>query len=151
MKLQSLEPQPSDRQFASPIPGAYALPLTHLVSQVLRQMYPGQFPTLKLNLFNVVLAVDLSQLSSVNYIATTVQMLINRGLPFRWGVAPIVETQDGACDISYACGLVEKTDLGMDARRRTHGAPVLLLDRELRGGRDIGVLPQRKSAFFVPS
>ncbi|PIL30079.1 hypothetical protein GSI_07656 [Ganoderma sinense ZZ0214-1] len=63
---------------------------------ILRQMYPGQFPTLKLNLFNVVLAVDLSQLSSVDFIATTVQMLISRGLPFRWGVAPIVETEDGS-------------------------------------------------------
>ncbi|KAI1789267.1 glycosyltransferase family 24 protein [Ganoderma leucocontextum] len=62
---------------------------------ILRQTYPGQFPTLKLNLFNVVLAVDLSQLSSVDFIATTVQTLINRGLPFRWGVAPIVESEDG--------------------------------------------------------
>ena len=59
-------------------------------------MYPGQFPTLKLNLFNVVLAVDLSHLNSVDFIATTVHMLINRGLPFRWGVVPLVETEDGA-------------------------------------------------------
>ena len=59
-------------------------------------MYPGQFPALKFNLFNIVLAVDLSKLSSTNFIAVTVQSLINRGLAFRWGVAPIVETEDGA-------------------------------------------------------
>ncbi|TBU43432.1 glycosyltransferase family 24 protein [Dichomitus squalens] len=63
---------------------------------LLRQMYPGQFPALKFNMFNIVLAVDLSRLSSVDFLATTVQALINRGLPFRWGVAPIVETEDGA-------------------------------------------------------
>ena len=64
--------------------------------QILRPMYPGQFPTLKLNMFNVVLAVDLSQLSSIDFIASTVQALVNRGMPFRWGVAPLVETEDGA-------------------------------------------------------
>ncbi|KAI0715904.1 glycosyltransferase family 24 protein [Cerioporus squamosus] len=63
---------------------------------ILRPMYPGQFPTLKRNLFNVVLVVDLSQLSSIDFIASTVQALINRGMPFRWGVAPLVETEDGA-------------------------------------------------------
>ena len=52
-------------------------------------MYPGQFPTLKLNLFSVVL------LSSADFIATIVHMLDNRGLPFRWGVVPLVETEDG--------------------------------------------------------
>ena len=47
-------------------------------------MYLGQFPTLKFNLFNVVLTVDLSHLSSVDFIATTVHMFISCGLPFRW-------------------------------------------------------------------
>ena len=64
-------------------------------------MYPGQFPALKFNLFNVVLAVDLSQTSSVNFIAATVQSLINRGLAFRWGVAPLGETEDGAFNVSF--------------------------------------------------
>ncbi|KAJ3001154.1 hypothetical protein NUW54_g6613 [Trametes sanguinea] len=63
---------------------------------LLRQMYPGQFPSVKLNMFNVVLAVDLSQASSIEFIGMTVNSLINRGLPFRWGVVPLVETEDGA-------------------------------------------------------
>ncbi len=64
--------------------------------QLLRQLYPGQFPTVKYNLFNIVLAVDLSQASSIDFIGGTVNSLIRRGLPFRWGVAPLVETEDGA-------------------------------------------------------
>ncbi|KAI0367405.1 glycosyltransferase family 24 protein [Pilatotrama ljubarskyi] len=63
---------------------------------LLRQLYPGQFPSVKFNLFNVVLAVDLSQASSIDFIGATVNTLIHRGLPFRWGVAPLVETEDGA-------------------------------------------------------
>ncbi|KAI0754012.1 glycosyltransferase family 24 protein [Daedaleopsis nitida] len=63
---------------------------------LLRPMYPGQFPAVKFNMLNVVLAVDLSQLSSIDFIATTVQAIISRSMPFRWGVAPLVETEDGA-------------------------------------------------------
>ncbi|CDO68442.1 Glycosyltransferase Family 24 protein [Trametes cinnabarina] len=63
---------------------------------LLRQMYPGQSPNVRLNMFNVVLAVDLSQASSLEFIGVTVNSLINRGLPFRWGVVPLVETEDGA-------------------------------------------------------
>ena len=59
-------------------------------------MYPGQLPTLKYNLFNVILAVDLSRMSSIEFIAGTIQTLINRSVSFRWGVAPLVETEDGA-------------------------------------------------------
>ena len=55
----------------------------------------GQLPGVRFNLFNLVLAVDLSQTSSLNFLAATVQTLINRGTPFRWGVAPLVETEDG--------------------------------------------------------
>ncbi|KAH9887933.1 glycosyltransferase family 24 protein [Cubamyces lactineus] len=62
---------------------------------LLRQLYPGQFPSVKYNLFNIVLAVDLSQSSSIEFLGTTVNSLINRGLPFRWGVVPLVETENG--------------------------------------------------------
>ncbi|TFK82573.1 glycosyltransferase family 24 protein [Polyporus arcularius HHB13444] len=69
---------------------------SNMLRTILRPMYPGQFPTLKRNIFNVVLAVDLSQLSSIDFIASTVQAVIERRMPFRWGVAPLVETEDGA-------------------------------------------------------
>ncbi|CAL1698787.1 unnamed protein product [Somion occarium] len=62
---------------------------------LLRPMYPGQFPNIKRNLFNIVLAVDLSQSSSLNFIAGAVSNIINRNLPFRFGVVPLVETDDG--------------------------------------------------------
>ncbi|KAH9946426.1 glycosyltransferase family 24 protein [Epithele typhae] len=63
---------------------------------VLRQMYPGQFPSLKYNLWNAILAVDMSKLSSTHFISVTVQALINRGLAFHWGIVPLVETDEAA-------------------------------------------------------
>ncbi|KAI0090064.1 glycosyltransferase family 24 protein [Irpex rosettiformis] len=65
------------------------------LKMLLAPMYPGQFPNVKLNLFNVVLAIDLSQMSSVNFIAGAVNMIIQRGFPFRFGVVPLVETEQG--------------------------------------------------------
>ncbi|KAI0676218.1 glycosyltransferase family 24 protein [Trametes maxima] len=61
---------------------------------LLRQMYPGQFPSVRYNLFNVVLAVDLSDRASIEFLASAVGGLVARGLPFRWGVAPLVESEE---------------------------------------------------------
>lgn len=58
-------------------------------------MYPGQMPTVKQNIFNIVLAVDLSQSSTLHFIAGMVNNVIERGFGYRWGVAPLVETEDG--------------------------------------------------------
>ncbi|KAI0641470.1 glycosyltransferase family 24 protein [Trametes meyenii] len=63
---------------------------------LLRQMYPGQFPSVRYNLFNVVLAVDLSDRASVEFLASAVGGLVGRGLPFRWGVVPLVESEEAA-------------------------------------------------------
>lgn len=66
-----------------------------MLFQLLRPLYPGQFPNVKQNLFNIVLAVDLSRPSTLNFIAGTVFNLINRNLPFRFGVVPLLETPEG--------------------------------------------------------
>ncbi|KII87653.1 glycosyltransferase family 24 protein [Plicaturopsis crispa FD-325 SS-3] len=60
-----------------------------------RQMYPGQFHQIRLNIFNVVVSVDLSQTSSLHFVAGTVSNIINRSFPFRWGIVPNVETTAG--------------------------------------------------------
>lgn len=65
--------------------------------QLLAPVYPGQFHNVKQNLFNVVTVVDLSQSSTLNFIAGAVSNIIRRGFPFRFGIVPIVETEDGLC------------------------------------------------------
>lgn len=58
-------------------------------------MYPGQFPNVKRNLFNIVLVLDLSQTTSLNFIAGPMANILNRSFPLRFGLVPIVETGDG--------------------------------------------------------
>ncbi|KAG5641244.1 hypothetical protein DXG03_005668 [Asterophora parasitica] len=65
------------------------------LSSLLRPAYHG-FPSVKLNLFNIILVLDLSQITSLNFIAGHMANIINRDLPLRFGLVPIVETED-AC------------------------------------------------------
>lgn len=58
-------------------------------------MYPGAMPSIKANLFNIVLIVDLSQISSLNFIVGPMSNIINRDLPLRFGLVPVAETEDG--------------------------------------------------------
>ncbi|KAG9126087.1 hypothetical protein FRC07_004930 [Ceratobasidium sp. 392] len=59
-----------------------------------RQLYPGQFPTVRRNLLNVILALDLSRTSSLSFIAGPVNNIITRMLPFRFGYVPLLETAE---------------------------------------------------------
>ncbi|THH06125.1 hypothetical protein EW145_g4303 [Phellinidium pouzarii] len=65
------------------------------ITGLLRQVYPGQMPSVKQNLINVVLITDLSQMASLNFIAGPLNNIISRGVPIRFGVVPGVETEDG--------------------------------------------------------
>jgi UDP-glucose:glycoprotein glucosyltransferase len=57
-------------------------------------MYIGQLPGIRLNLFNTVLVLDLSQTSNLNVLAGAVFSIIQRNFPVRFGVVPIATTVD---------------------------------------------------------
>jgi hypothetical protein len=63
--------------------------------QPLRPMYPGQAPTIRCNLFNIMLVLDLCRPESLYFTANTISMLVDRSYPMRIGFIPIVETEDG--------------------------------------------------------
>ena len=65
-------------------------------TKLLRPMYPGQAPTVRRNMFNIVFVLDLSRPASLHFISNTMSMLINRSYPVRLGIVPVVETEDGA-------------------------------------------------------
>jgi UDP-glucose:glycoprotein glucosyltransferase len=63
--------------------------------QILRPLYPGQFHNVKLNMWNIIFAVDLSRTSAMNTIGGAINNIISRNFPFRFGVVPLCETEDG--------------------------------------------------------
>ncbi|KIY49922.1 glycosyltransferase family 24 protein [Fistulina hepatica ATCC 64428] len=62
---------------------------------LLNPVYPGQFHNIRLNLFNVVLVLDLSDTVALNFMTGPMSNLIERGLPLRFGVVPSTETKAG--------------------------------------------------------
>lgn len=67
-------------------------------------MYPGQFPSIKGNLFNVILALDLSQTANLHFMVGPMSNILEKNLPFRFGVAPIAETEDGKPCLLFVSG-----------------------------------------------
>lgn len=80
-----------------PILGAWNPTLIILyinLTKLLRPLYPGQAPTIRRNMYNVVVVFDLSRPSGLRFITNTLSMLIDRLFPVRFGIVPIVETED---------------------------------------------------------
>ena len=60
------------------------------------RLHPGQFPSVALNLYNIVLAVDMSNRHTLIWIYEHVSNLIKRKFTFRWGIVPLVDTPEAA-------------------------------------------------------
>ncbi|KAG6918623.1 hypothetical protein DXG01_013034 [Tephrocybe rancida] len=65
------------------------------VYTLIRPVYHG-IPSVKYNVFNVILILDLSQANSLAFIAGQMANLIDRNIPLRFGLVPISETEDKA-------------------------------------------------------
>ena len=74
--------------------GADGVPLPAPVEPTSAMVWPGQLPSLRLNLYNVVLVLDLSRPSALGFLANAVHNLVQRGFPVRWGVVPALDGSD---------------------------------------------------------
>ncbi|KAF4586958.1 hypothetical protein EYR40_010976 [Pleurotus pulmonarius] len=63
--------------------------------RLMHPTYPGMFHNIKLNIYNVILVVDLSQPTALSFITGPVSNIIERNFPFRFGIVPILETENG--------------------------------------------------------
>ncbi|KAH9162492.1 UDP-glucose:glycoprotein glucosyltransferase-domain-containing protein [Lactarius sanguifluus] len=107
-----------DSRYARWQPSLYAL---------LHPTYPGQAPTVRRNMFNVVFVFDLSRSASLHFITNTISMLIDRSYPIRLGIVPIVETEEGARMARVFYYLME--NYGRGATMRFFSAVLDLQDR----------------------
>ncbi|EKM75357.1 hypothetical protein AGABI1DRAFT_46617 [Agaricus bisporus var. burnettii JB137-S8] len=58
------------------------------------QAYPGSMPNVRRNLFNIILVLDLRQSSNIQLIGTLVYNVVSKGLPYRFGLVPLIENED---------------------------------------------------------
>ena len=95
-------------------------------------VWPGQLPSLRLNLYNVVLVLDLSRPSALGFLANAVHNLVQRGFPVRWGIVPALDGGD-ECGYShvYMC-ICEKLVLTLASCSGEDGETCVLDDRECR-------------------
>ncbi|KAI0028565.1 glycosyltransferase family 24 protein [Vararia minispora EC-137] len=73
--------------------------------------YPGSAPGVRLNLLNVVLALDLSTNRPLYFIVGTVYNLIQRALPIRFGVVPLADNEESVQMAKIVSYLMKTYDL----------------------------------------
>ncbi|KAF2730093.1 UDP-glucose:glyco protein glucosyltransferas-like protein [Polyplosphaeria fusca] len=62
------------------------------LTSLLQRTYPGQLPPVRRDIHNVILPVDLTNKEDVFSVVETVQSLIKRKVPVRWGLVPRTNT-----------------------------------------------------------
>lgn len=63
---------------------------------LLQRQYPGQLPSVRKDVHNAIVPVDFSDMKSVSLVAETLQDIIKRKVPCRWGLVPITATKEAA-------------------------------------------------------
>jgi UDP-glucose:glycoprotein glucosyltransferase len=89
-----------------------------LVFKLMRPLYPGAMPSVRLNLFNVVFILDLSRIQALNLLVGPMSTIINRGIPIRFGLVPSTESEDGKFSSSTSDVWYAETNL---QARKWHG------------------------------
>lgn len=69
------------------------------LTSLLRPMYPGSFPQIRRNIFNVILAIDLHQIDAVKFLSETVQMASSK-VAIRWGIVPILSASRESSELA---------------------------------------------------
>ena len=61
---------------------------------LLRPSYPGQLAQLRRNLFNIIFVLDLSQTSSHMLITEYIMAFVQRSMPLRMGLVPLLSSDE---------------------------------------------------------
>jgi UDP-glucose:glycoprotein glucosyltransferase len=84
---------------------------THL-SSLLQRTFPGQLPTVRRDIHNLIIPVDLASLKELEIITETLQNFIKRTVPVRIGLVPIVQTPESAQQAGIAYHILNTYGLG---------------------------------------
>ncbi|KAL8820034.1 MAG: hypothetical protein Q9223_001671, partial [Gallowayella weberi] len=102
---------------------------THL-SSLLQRTFPGQLPTVKRNVHNAVVPLDLTDTKDVQLLVESIQTFVKRKVPIRFGIVPTLATPASNDQAKVVYHLLDTYGLG---------AMLTYLDSSLQGKKVAGV------------
>ncbi|CRG85698.1 UDP-glucose:glycoprotein glucosyltransferase [Talaromyces islandicus] len=106
------------------------------LQMLLQPMYPGQLPPVRRDIHNVVVPVDLANEEDVGFIVQYLYVFVKRMLPVRFGLVPIVHTEESKAQAKIAHHL-----------QQTYGLASLL--KYLEETASSGKNPKANKKFFA--
>lgn len=64
--------------------------------QLLQRTYPGQLPTVRRDIQNVVIPLDLTDLKDIELLVESLQTFVKRTIPIQFGIVPLVNSEAAA-------------------------------------------------------
>ena len=64
--------------------------------QLLQRTFPGQLPTVRRDIQNVVFPLDLTDLKDIELLVETIQSFVKRTIPILFGIVPLVDSEAAA-------------------------------------------------------
>ena len=74
-------------------------------------MYPGQLPTVRRDIHNLVIPLDLTDLKDVEMLVENLLAFVKRLVPIRFGVVPLVGSPEAAAQAKIVYHLLESYGL----------------------------------------
>lgn len=78
----------------------------------MQRTYPGQLPTVRKDIHNIVLPVDLADAKDLEIVSDTLQNFVKRKVPARFGIVPTLHTPESTAQARVAYYLQDTYGLG---------------------------------------
>lgn len=75
--------------------------------QLLQRTYPGQLPTVRRDIQNVVIPLDLTDLKDIELLVESLQTFVKRTIPIQFGIVPSINSETGAHQAMIAYHLLD--------------------------------------------
>ena len=75
--------------------------------QLLQRTYPGQLPSVRRDIHNSIVPTDFSNPKDVTMVIDTLQGLVKRKIPIRWGLVPQATTPGAAAQAKVVYYLLD--------------------------------------------
>lgn len=82
------------------------------INALLQRTYPGQLPSVRRDLHNLVIPIDLADYADVELVVESIQNYVRRKVPIRFGLVPTVKTNNSVSQAKVVYYLLDRYGLG---------------------------------------